>query len=700
MKIIYLISIIYVTTIIGQSNVEFSIVTNHVDQTINNNEPCLALNPTDESNLVVATNYRDINQYTPTSYDSAKIGIYYTVNGGDSWSDLRLPQMGRSICADPGIFFNNNGDLYCSYLGSYSENVIGAIDDSISGIYLNISTNKGQGWLVNSLIVEEKKLPFGVDKPLISVDNGTQSPFNGRVYVAYVETEGTLVKKIKLSFYDPGAQEISTPIVVNDTSIVKYVMAPFITVDKYGFVYIYFLANTTGNHQQDYKLKMLKLNPGGESVVQNSEKVISDIQPWTGDNYFAPFRTPSFPFAVYNKSTNESVVVINDYYTGTEGYLETVYFRSTNGGESWGVANRISTPIGHQFFSTISTNSQGLYSISYIKRDVDLEQYISAIHLSSDNLLSFNDEIELLDYNFYDTNLAWLNFAGDYLWSQMSDNYVYNVWINADNSTSSPQRILLSKTPILLDITPQNDLDGESKGKMLVNNEAVNSGFVKKLEPYLDHAFEVYDEILISQQQEVYKYRNWEDETLSSTFTKSFDYNTNNLSVTLFYKSTRPLTVHNYLEGGSGGFINIAWLPNGSQVKDDDISSGEFYNAFDATDLPDRYNVSINQTIPDQYGTNWEFQYWDDGSTSLTRSNIAVSEPTTLKAYYKGVDKTDAANALTNNNQAKIIRTGNSSSGTLFKVYESMDCVWLEKSTNNGVSWELMNDGKPHQHFL
>jgi len=166
------------------------------------------------------------------------------------------------------------------------------------------------------------------------------------------------------------------------------------------------------------------------------------------------------------------------------------------------------------------------------------------------------------------------------------------------------------------------------------------------------------------------------------------------------YYPTHPLTVHNYLEGGSGGSYDLTWTTPNPEREQGTFQSLEIFNVFDSLDNDDKYRITIDQTIPGQYGTNWEFQYWDNGSTSLTRSNIAVSEPTTLKAYYKGVDKTDAANALTNNNQAKIIRTGTSSTGTLFKVYESMDCVWLEKSTNNGVSWELMNDGKPHQHFL
>ncbi|MBZ0180453.1 MAG: hypothetical protein K8F36_14300 [Melioribacteraceae bacterium] len=248
-------------------------------------------------------------------------------------------------------------------------------------------------------------------------------------------------------------------------------------------------------------------------------------------------------------------------------------------------------------------------------------------------------------------------------------------------------------------ITVKNFVNSSETGRIQVNGVDIQTNTEIYLKTTTSHDFYAPDVYTGSD------FRNWNNIIQNNIYQRLTHNNT--LSDDMAYEiisshhePTHPLTVHNYLEGGSGGIINIAWLPNGSQVKDDDISSGEFYNAFDATDLPDRYNVSINQTILGQYGTNWEFQYWDDGSTSLTRSNIAVSEPTTLKAYYKGVDKTDAANALTNNNQSKIIRIGTSSTRTLFKVYESMDCVWLEKSTNNGVSWELMNDGKPHQHFL
>ncbi|MDD3558353.1 MAG: hypothetical protein PHW27_07230 [Melioribacteraceae bacterium] len=108
-----------------------------------------------------------------------------------------------------------------------------------------------------------------------------------------------------------------------------------------------------------------------------------------------------------------------------------------------------------------------------------------------------------------------------------------------------------------------------------------------------------------------------------------------------------------------------------------------------------------------QIGTRkFYFQNWKVIEATLQNPNSNETGVTfnqdnsQVQAVFKGTDLTDDVYAIRNNNQSKIIRIGSGANDDLYKVYESLDCVWLEKSTNNGVSWELMNDGKPHQHFL
>ncbi|MBZ0179680.1 MAG: hypothetical protein K8F36_10345 [Melioribacteraceae bacterium] len=150
-------------------------------------------------------------------------------------------------------------------------------------------------------------------------------------------------------------------------------------------------------------------------------------------------------------------------------------------------------------------------------------------------------------------------------------------------------------------------------------------------------------------------------------------------------------------------------LNNNSQSSYGGIFLDQDYNlinvpAYSIKTTSTQTNISVNGNNHKSYFQHWRsIPYGSitfEDSTQLETRIIFNEDGATAEAILKSVDLSNDAYAMGNNNQAKIIRIGTSSTGTLFKVYESMDCVWLEKSTNNGVSWELMNDGKPHQHFL
>jgi hypothetical protein len=93
-------------------------------------------------------------------------------------------------------------------------------------------------------------------------------------------------------------------------------------------------------------------------------------------------------------------------------------------------------------------------------------------------------------------------------------------------------------------------------------------------------------------------------------------------------------------------------------------------------------------------GKLYNFAGWTDGDISNPRS-ITPTGNTTLIAFYKRVNYSNTSTSFSNNNQRKIVKAG----GTLYKVYESSNHIWLEKSLD-GNSWELvggsvdnLNDG-------
>ncbi len=78
--------------------------------------------------------------------------------------------------------------------------------------------------------------------------------------------------------------------------------------------------------------------------------------------------------------------------------------------------------------------------------------------------------------------------------------------------------------------------------------------------------------------------------------------------------------------------------------------------------------------------------YRDENAVVFTSGSAIIS------ANYKGTQLSDIQTAYRNNSQRKTLKDN---SGRLFLTYESMGNVFLEKSTDNGATWEIENYGKP-----
>ena len=89
--------------------------------------------------------------------------------------------------------------------------------------------------------------------------------------------------------------------------------------------------------------------------------------------------------------------------------------------------------------------------------------------------------------------------------------------------------------------------------------------------------------------------------------------------------------------------------------------------------------------------TGYFYGWKEDASTNLTLTKT-INEHSTFTAQYKAIARSNNANAFALNNQRKILRTEN---GTMFRVYESLNKIWLEKSTDGGTTWVLANNHEP-----
>ena len=103
----------------------------------------------------------------------------------------------------------------------------------------------------------------------------------------------------------------------------------------------------------------------------------------------------------------------------------------------------------------------------------------------------------------------------------------------------------------------------------------------------------------------------------------------------------------------------------------------------------DYISAPLQQTINNN---SYNFAGWVGWNQSSASVYITPTQNTTYSTLYKIPHKSNYANAFSNNSQRKFVRTPD---GTFHLVYESMGCTWYERSTDNGVSWQIMNNGKP-----
>lgn len=226
------------------------------------------------------------------------------------------------------------------------------------------------------------------------------------------------------------------------------------------------------------------------------------------------------------------------------------------------------------------------------------------------------------------------------------------------------------------------------------------------------------------------KYHDWNSSLNDVTNHKSFTIPTQPASYTANLVPTYNVQIKNELEGTSttGGNVGFKdpWLIDDSDSKGpknrgtvtsalwyDNLTSplslstlsnykGVFLNqnpaqtpTYYSVRVPSQQTIDIGGTDHTFYFQNWnaspagdaEFQYPNSTETAVVFKNANV----TVNAKLKGTQLSGNPSAFSNNSQNKFIKAD----GSMYQVYESMGRLWLEKSTNDGSSWEILSGGQP-----
>ena len=420
-KIIFYVLIINIS-LLSQQNINFELAGFHPsDQFVVNNEPSVAINPTDSNNIVIATNYRDLTGISYPQYDSALLGIYYKTSPTGSWNFSSLPQMDLDLSVDPSIAFDNNGKLWCAYIGYNHSMVVGGVYDETFGVYANYSTNKGATWLQYSYTIEEvSQQDLDLDKTYIHINQ-----YTNQVFIAYSQAYLNIPlineerKRIKISAYDFETNSFTQPFVLNDENNIGYVQAPYIITDQSDNIYVFFYCRRIVP-TDEYQIRCVKLSFDGSNFYKIWEKVVSDLTPIDDYLGIAPyhFRTVNQPVAVVSPGTGNMHIIWADKVNGR---AQIMMSNSSDDGETWSSKYPVDDlPSGEQFFPWITFSENNRMNIIYYYMYSSTADVISPVYLTSfDGGTTFHKtKFVNDDFVFHYTYTNWpdnLNFIGDYI---------------------------------------------------------------------------------------------------------------------------------------------------------------------------------------------------------------------------------------------------------------------------------------------
>jgi hypothetical protein len=230
-----------------------------------------------------------------------------------------------------------------------------------------------------------------------------------------------------------------------------------------------------------------------------------------------------------------------------------------------------------------------------------------------------------------------------------------------------------------LNVTARNIVNNQNYGFITINGEPVYPSTPVSLLKGTEPLFSTYSNIIEGNQL----FRNWSSSSFNNP--ENIEINNSTSIIEARFYPTQPLTVTNYLEGGtSNDNFEITW----QDVKPpEQFNFGNQYNAFQYSTTGDRYTIKAKPI--QHFNTTWSFLNWNTGSTYDTIRDIRVNVPITYTANYKGNLASNQTDGFSSNGQRKIVRDN---SGYYHCVYSSLGKVWYTKSTSTNFAGNWTQD--------
>jgi hypothetical protein len=380
-----------------------------------NNEPAVAVDPTDPTHVVASW-----NEYCHSDRPDGFLGLGFSTDSGENWVDSltpgypsdtsvegrQSPMFGHQTQgSDPLLAFNSDGDLYTGGIAYSLEKP----QDSV--VYVTTWAGQPAGGLPydyqRTAVVGKGGTPSiaagqFTDKPMMEVDR-TASPYNGNVYVCWSRFVGTGGRtQIFFSRSTDGGRTFS-----NDVSLSsgKDVQGCDITVEADGDVYVIWGTRDTTSATDREGVGFARSSNGGRTFAKAAQVgAFKRYFPFDGGardcgdgpdlcpSNFVFARLPLEPrvtadasgqlpgvYVTYNAIDPATVTASSTTYdsagpgSGMVGRGVVYATRSLNNGQSWSTPVKVDNAggSGHQFFPDVDALDGTLVAVWQDNRGAD-----------------------------------------------------------------------------------------------------------------------------------------------------------------------------------------------------------------------------------------------------------------------------------------------------------------------------------------
>lgn len=398
-----------------------------VRPTTNTTQSELSIDIHPTNNIVLFAGANTTNWPVTTLYGT---GVYWTLNGGTTWSGTDQPSFTNS--GDPANVIGTNGYFYIGYISSSSGQGIAR------------STNNGANWTTYTVAPNPGSL---ADKNHLAIDKKVGSPFENRLYASWTDFGGTNNNQAVVRYSTNFGETWSSSINLSSTlSPGSHAQGVNVQTGPNGEVYVAFAIYDNWPGGED-AIGFAKSTDGG--VTWTRSRIYGALTPNGNINFgirgnLKPtnIRVASFPSMAVDRSGGPTNGYI--YITWPQRSVapagsdpDIVMIRSTDGGNTWSAPKRVNDdPLNNgkdQYYPwcTVDQSNGYVYVVFYDNRETTNDSTGVYMAVSYDGAQSFLN-FRVSDKNFRPKPISGLasGYQGDYIGIAGGGGKAYPFWMD------------------------------------------------------------------------------------------------------------------------------------------------------------------------------------------------------------------------------------------------------------------------------